>query len=552
MAGRTRHLWAALTGLGLGLVALGPGLAPGFVLSYDMVFVPDPGFTAMTFGLDGVVPRHVPSDAVVTALSTVLPAVLVQKALLLAIFVLACTSAASLVPSSRLLPRLVAGVCYTWNPFVAERLLLGQWALLLGYAALPWVVAAAAQSGEPGGGRRLVRALIPAAIGGFAALAVSGLTALVVAAFQGRTALGRTFLSLTVLSLPWLVPGLLRPSGVPGDGSAVEAFAARADTPFGSLGSLLLLGGTWNSETVPDGYGNPVTATLWLLLVLTALITFARTGGREGWALGGAGAVGFVVAALGVVVPSLLRGVIEGWSGFAVLRDGQQFVAPLAVVIAMGLGMAAERVMRARFASVAVGLAVAPVLLLPTLAWGGAGALRAVDYPGDWDEARRIVEREPGDVLVLPWAAHRSYPWNHGRRLLDPLPRYLNRRVIVNDAVTVGDTTVAAEDPRVRRLDPVIKGGGPLTRALQDAGVRYVAVDEPGAAVESRLAGAAKVLSGPDLVLYRVPGNRAVREAGVPVWPVVIAWIVVCAVVVWSSKLLGSTLGSPHTRRRTP
>ena len=39
-----------------------------------------------------------------------------------------------------MLARLAAGVCYAWNPFVAERLLIGQWALLLGYAGLPWVI----------------------------------------------------------------------------------------------------------------------------------------------------------------------------------------------------------------------------------------------------------------------------------------------------------------------------------------------------------------------------------------------------------------------------
>ena len=32
---------------------------------------------------------------------------------------------------------------YVWNPFVAERLRLGAWALLLGYAVLPWLVRSA-------------------------------------------------------------------------------------------------------------------------------------------------------------------------------------------------------------------------------------------------------------------------------------------------------------------------------------------------------------------------------------------------------------------------
>ncbi|MGP4026609.1 hypothetical protein [Actinomadura sp. 3N407] len=563
---RARHLVAALTGLGLGLAALGPGLAPGFVLSYDMVFVPDPAFTRMTFGLTGVVPRHVPSDAFVTALASVVPAEVVQKLVLLAIFVMACTAAASLVPSRRLPPRLAAGICYAWNPFVAERLLLGQWALLLGYAALPWVVAAASRTGEPGGGRRLVRALIPAAIGGFAALAVSGLTALVVALVTGRRRTGvQVIAAVGVLSLPWLVPGVLRPAGVPGDGTAVDLFAARADTPFGTLGSLLLLGGVWNGETVPDGYGAPVTATIWLVVVVIALVAYWKWCREPGWRRGAAVAAvaGFAVAALGAVAAPVLEGLIGLWPGFAVLRDGQQYVAPLAVVVAVGLGVAADRAAEARWPAVPTAAMAVPVMLLPTLAWGAAGDLRAVRYPDDWARARQIIGGDPaeGDVLVLPWASYRGYPWNHGRRVLDPLPRYLHRRVIVDDAVTVGGTTVAPEDPRAVRLAPAARTGSPPATTLRDEGIRYVVVDaEIGA---HRPSGAAvEVLRGPDLAVYRIDGAVDVAAGGVPAAPVVAAWAIVTLVVFWSFRVPGTTLSIPllgsikprssNHRRRTP
>ncbi|HEX2313822.1 MAG TPA: hypothetical protein VHJ17_08820 [Thermomonospora sp.] len=555
--GRMRQPAAALTGLGLGLLALGPALAPGFVLSYDMVFVPDPGFTRMTFGLTGTLPRHVPSDAFAAALSLALPDDAAQKLILLAVFVMACVSAASLVPSERLVPRLAAGVCYAWNPFVAERLLLGQWALLLGYAALPWVVYRAAR----GEWRWLVLALVPAAIGGFAALAVSGLTALVVAVVARRgerlLAVARTAGVVLALSLPWLVTGWLRPSGVPADGAAVEAFAARADTPFGVVGSLLLLGGVWNRETVPLGYGHPVTATAWLLVVLAALAAFALWGRRETWGagLGAAGAVGLVVAALGAVTPGLLSGLVELWAGFAVLRDGQQYTAPLAVAVAVGLGLLVARMLEGLPVIAAVGVALMPVAFLPSLAWGAGGELRAVQYPDDWARAERIVQADPvpGDVVVLPWAAYRSYPWNHGRRVLDPLPRYLDRRVIFNDAVTVGSTTVPTEDPRARRLGPAIGGGGPLTAVLRAEGVRYVAVDAGTRAFDARrLPGAAPVLRGEDLLLLRIPGPRETADPGPPVAAAWCGWIAALAVIAWSLSVTGITLGSrsPRIRRR--
>ncbi|MFI0367349.1 hypothetical protein ACH35V_05685 [Actinomadura sp. 1N219] len=569
-AERARHLLAAVTGLGLGLAALGPGLAPGFVLSYDMVFVPDPAFTRMTFGLTGTVPRHVPSDAFATALGTVLPADLAQKLILLAIFVMACTAAASLVPSERLLPRLAAGVCYAWNPFVAERLLLGQWALLLGYAALPWVVAAASRLDEPHGGRRLVRALIPAAIGGFAALAVSALTALTVALISdsGRArAAAKVIGAVAGLSLPWLVPGLLRPAGLPEDGTAVDLFAARADTPFGALGSLLTLGGVWNGETVPSGYGAPATATIWLVVVVGALAAYWKWCREPRWRGGAAVAAvaGFAVAGLGVVAAPVLEAAVGLWPGFAVFRDGQQFAAPLAVVIAVGLGVAADRAAEARWPLAAAGAMAAPLILLPTLAWGAAGDLRAVRYPDDWARARQIIHGDPvdGDVLVLPWASYRSYPWNHGRRVLDPLPRYLHRRVVVNDAVTVDGTTVPPEDPRAVRLGPHARTGTPPAATLRDEGIRYVVVDAEIAANRpaNRPSGAAvEVLRGRDLAVYRIDGSGEPAGDGIPAVPVVAAWVVMSAVVIWSIVPSGITLSFPlpgsinprGSRRRTP
>ena len=561
-----RHAVAALTGLGLGLAALGPGLAPGFVLSYDMVFVPDPSFTDMTFGLTGVVPRHVPSDAFVTALAAVIPADVVQKLVLLAVFVMACASAASLVPSRRLLPRLAAGVCYAWNPFVAERLLLGQWALLLGYAALPWVVAAAARLDEPRGGRRLVRTLLPAAVGGFAALTATGITALVVSlvTVRARAAL-RVVATVGVLSLPWLVPGLLRPEGLPADGVAVDLFAARADTPFGTLGSLLLLGGVWNGETVPSGYGAPVTATIWLLVVVVALVAYGKWCREPVWWRGAAvaAAAGFAIAALGAVAAPVLAWFIGLWPGFAVLRDGQQYAAPLAVVVAVGLGVAADRAAEARWPGVPAAAMAVPVFLLPTLAWGAAGDLRAVHYPDDWARARQIIDGDPakGDVLVLPWASYRSYPWNHGRRVLDPLPRYLDRRVIVDDAVTVDGTTVPQEDPRAARLAPVAKTGTPSAATLRDKGIRYVVVDAEIGSI-APAGPAVEVLRGADLAVYRIDGAAAVTAKRVPAAPVAAAWGVVSLVVFWSILASGTTLSlpllgsitprSPHHRRRTP
>jgi len=92
-AGVSRIIGASV-GLILGLLALGPGLQRGFLLSYDMVFVPREPFSASLPGL--APPRAVPSDLVIAVASRALPADIGQKAVLLWIFVLACSGAAAL------------------------------------------------------------------------------------------------------------------------------------------------------------------------------------------------------------------------------------------------------------------------------------------------------------------------------------------------------------------------------------------------------------------------------------------------------------------------
>jgi hypothetical protein len=523
---------AALAGLALGLLALGPALGRGYLLAYDMVFVPAPRFDSAMFGLTGTLPRAVPSDAVVTAVAQLLPADLVQTGVLLAVFVLGCAGAARLLDGEPWPARLAAGVFYTWNPYVAERLLIGQWATLLGYAGLPWVLVALTRPAVSLARRstRLVVALLPAAVGGFAAMATSALVVLPAAALQRsgtrnrlRT-LGAAVGVLALLSLPWLVPALTR--AVRTSPAAVPLFAARADTPFGTVGSVLMLGGEWNAQTVPAGYAGPVTA-FWLCLVLLALASFPLLRRRRWPGLGPAALAGLVIALLGTLGPGrhALESAIRFWAGFAVLRDGQQFVAPLALLEAAGFGLGVGWILRATRPAIlrdggavlAAAFVVAPVLFLPGLAWGAAGRLQRVQYPATWLAARQVIDADPhqGSALLLPWASYRRPGWNDGEAVLDPWPRLLTRTVIWNDGVAVGSVELPPEDPAAATLSRLIASGRPLTTPLAAAGVRFVIVDagmrEPArssAAVlpaAKLLAGSTVVYLAPGLAVYRIP-----------------------------------------------
>ncbi|GII33100.1 hypothetical protein Pmi06nite_65420 [Planotetraspora mira] len=507
----------AALGLVLGVLALGPALGPGFTLRYDMVFVPDPVWGSHTGGF----PRAVPSDQVVALLSAVVPGQIVQKAVLLGIFVLAASGAAALVPSDRTAARLAAAAFYAWNAYLAQRLLLGQWALLLGFAGLPWAVRAAAR----GGVLRLAAALLPAAVGGFQAMLVTAVAVLPVAAFRsadGWRARVRGIVAsaatMAVLSLPWLVPALR--SDAIADPAGVAAFAPRADGPFGTLGSLLCLGGIWNAEAGVPGQGSWGTAAVRLVLSAVALTGFVRQAlrgrlqGDESYVRGlaVAAAAGLVIACTGAFAPRVLQSLMGVWAGFGPFRDGQLYIAPLALALAVGFAAAVTWLDRAAFGRIAFAAAAVPVLALPTFALGAFGRLGSAEYPDGWRAVQAIVNHDPapGALVSLPWGAYRAFGWNEGRVVLDPATKSFARRVVWDDALVVGvpgggRIRVASEDPLNRRVGALVSGSGPLTAAFADEGVRYVLVESRNQnAFLSRLPGAIPVWRDAELLLIRL------------------------------------------------
>ena len=130
----------AVWSLVLALLLLGPALAPGYVLSYDMVWVRDLAVRADVLGLGSGLPRAVPSDAWVAVLDELVPGMLLQKLVLLGVLLGGTAGIDRLLPRVGLVARLAAVTLWQWNPYVVERLVLGHWPVLVGYAALPWVL----------------------------------------------------------------------------------------------------------------------------------------------------------------------------------------------------------------------------------------------------------------------------------------------------------------------------------------------------------------------------------------------------------------------------
>ena len=469
-----RRAAPAAWALALSVLLLGPALGPGYLLTYDMVWVPDLALRSDFLGLGTALPRAVPSDAVIAVLDEVVPGMVLQKVVLFGALLLGGLGAAALAGRSTI-ARLAAVSAYVWSPYVVERLWIGHWPLLLCWAVLPWLVREGIRlRTDPRIGAALPLLLVLGSLNANAGL-MSAATLLALGATR-RTA-GRLVALVLAANAPWLAAGLLH-LDVATSSTAGAVFGLNAEGSLPAPLAALTLGGIWNAEVVPAS-----RELLVLPLVLTvAFVALAvaglrplarRLGRRTTRALVGLWLAGYLAAVLSWASPDLVGWLAANVPAGGLLRDGSRSLALCAPLTAAVL---AEGVLRcaAHAPRILVGAAGAllPLAFLPDAAWGISGQLRPADYPAEWSAARADLGEGRGDLLVLPFTSYRAPDWNHGRKVLDPLPRYLEPNYVVNDQLAVDGRIIEGEDPRV----PDVLGA----IALPDAGDRAVALAELG------------------------------------------------------------------------
>lgn len=513
--------WSAV----LAFVILGPLATAGrYLLLRDAVSTPRSYVTDAALGLGGNAARATPQDWLVALGSHVVDGGVLVTVLLFMALVAAgwgfgrCALAvlSAVGRPAGLGGGLAAATVALWNPFVAERLLQGHWSLLAGYAAIGWMVVA---------GLRLTGWR---QAGGFAAaLAAGGLTptGAVFAVIAGLVVAPRRWavlLGLFVLAaVPWLYPSLVSGTGVRADPASISVFAARAEPGLGTFGSLLGLGGIWNSQAVPDGA--PWLWTVFFVVLLAGGALVLRSV-RTHPPLGRLA----LLALAAVVLPTLaatgpgvafLEHLVQAIPGSGLLRDGQKWVAlavPLYATCAAALVGAVPAVARPGATVAAV---VIPVAVLPGLVWGVGGALTPTSYPASWRQIAAEVPADQGAVAVLPPGMFRTFAYGPAAPALDPAPRMLRAPVLQTGELRVGGRAIDRVPGAAASAEDALAAGGPeLAGRLADLGVGWVLVeavviDGAQAFPAVPLPGLSPVAQTPALRLYRVPGRIAAVDA---------------------------------------
>lgn len=493
---------------GVALLILWPLLGPGYILTLDMVFAPK-------LAMPEVVTSSYMLHAALHLLNLLIPSDVIQKLLLFAILLLSGLGMHRLM---RLLqPQSISaiaaqsaayasGLLYMINPFTYSRFMAGQYSVLLGYACLPFFVAALLRFfQEPSLKKSIILAAWTTIIGivSIHTLGLVFVVAFIVLAQSAwkhrrdiqllkRFAKWGTVVAAVffVTSSYWLVP-LIQGSGPTAVSIATfrasdqSAFATDGDGVIGKLVHVMRLQGFWTEREglylLPQDelriWGVAVIL-VWTLVVVGGMATWRQK--RE---LGVLFTVSIVVAAL------LATGVGTTWLAnyipfFAGYREPQKFVAIIALGYAVFVGFAVAKLIgmihtKVGRVGVAIGFALILIGFTPVMFRGFDGQLVPRQYPPDWHTMNERLNNDDGEykVLFLPWHLYMRYQFA-GRVIANPGDRFFDKSLLVSDDPELHGVSPAVADDQKQlvttRILPQAPQSSVIGRQLAPLNVKYV------------------------------------------------------------------------------
>lgn len=484
----------------LPLLIVGPLLPRGYVLQYDMVFTP-----RMHLNIDLIrqgygLYQSLPLDALLQLLSFALPMDIVQKLILYAIFFLSAYTMYRSVPVRSSAARLLAGLIYTLNPFVYDRLMAGHWRFLLAYSITPLVAKSFYNLFTQPDRRRLLQAILlwTLAVAMSAHhLIILGLLFLCFALVFARTLRRLLYVLATVagvlmLNLWWIIPSLTTPNALQEFGlDHFYAFASRTDLMHGIWFNMLSLQGFWsaNWQSVKDiTVSWPLLTLVWLSLSMVGL------GGLRSYDRGNqkliaclliAGFISLVLAAGPHPTVSTLNGwIFMNVPGMSGMREAQKFLALIALayaaLAAYGFDLLIQKRLRRTAIALGIVLVASTFLIARPMLGGGNGQIALVHYPASWHQFyNRLMDNDSrAKAVVLPWELYVDDTFA-GKLVANPAQAFYGDRVFVSQRTKLPGVE-EWEPPEYQRINEAVskKDMGLLIATMEAVDAQYIVITE--------------------------------------------------------------------------
>lgn len=495
----------------LSILILWQMLLPGYVLTLDMVFGPH---TDLITHPDGFW-NFLPVNFFIFSLSFILPAWIIQKIILLALFFCMGFLTYKYIPFIEdKNTRLFCGVLSMITPFVYGRFLAGQWTLLFAYSFLPLFFHflfcifhdLSLKNVLKFFGILFLISIFSIHI--FTMTAIITIVALGIILFRTKQKkifykhIGIGVMLFLIVTSYWTVPAVFRSSPLEQRFTATHftEFAASGHNDIPVLANLITLNGFWGEGVRWKNYfAWPQDISLfWIgflgigfLIALGMYVSWKNKQRRKTiLALLFVGIISFIFAT--GASDTIFRGIniwcfsnIPFWKGF---RDSQKFIAIVSFVYVLMAGLGFEKLRhfeakRKKNMVNILSIACSIVLILYGYLFIGGfqKQLMPVFYPDSWQTVKESIEQDKdnANVLVLPWHGYMSFPFNNNLLIANPAKKYFGNTIIAGKSVELGELYDQETDPVYSQADNLINNQSSMTpkqiaSTLQSLKIKYI------------------------------------------------------------------------------
>jgi len=421
-------------------------LASGYVLTLDMIFGPHVNLARSAGDLLNTAPMWY----LLSFVTYVLGGWITQKILLVAIFFLLFYLPLRFFRKIFGIENThgaeyVASILFAINPFVYERFLAGQWAVLFGYALLIPFTAYLIGFCKEWNYKNFLKLLVAIILIGVVSTHILIMSVIVTTLAFVTNFIVRKFnlsflkmglllgAAVLVCSSYWLVPAVLSkttPLTTFGP-EHWEVFKTAGSGHFGTLGNVLMLHGFWGEHeewitrfVLPKegGWVFGTAITLLFLLVLVGIYSGLKDKKIRNTTIFMGGVMFLAVIFSCSIGEGIFRNLnlwifehVSFWKGF---RDTEKWSALVALGYALFVGLGSVKILsyftqaKYKITILCILLAI-PLFITPMMLFGFAGQLKAVQYPQSWSEVNNVLKQDRNcRALFLPWHEYYSLKFN--------------------------------------------------------------------------------------------------------------------------------------------
>lgn len=490
------------------LIAIGiPIFTNKFILLLDLIATPANIFTPNLFEMNifyfmrDKIPSYLPLALLIQAISSIIPMWVIEKIILLSVFVIPLYSIYKFIQIDSFYGRAYGYLLYILNPFVYVRLLSGQWFILLAYSLLPLALGSFINLLKDASNRNLIKTLfLVTFIGIFNVhmlflFAIIALISLLLEIIRSRKIIVLKHMALLsilyiLINSYWLIPVLTTKNINVAQISIYDIFAfATKTSAFNVLFTTASMYGFWRQGYIYAKDFIPYWYLLFFFILYLAIYGFIsnyRNKKTEAYTkILGVTAIIAVILGAGVHGPfsSVFEYLFNNVFFFKGLRDSHKFVALIVLAYAYlgALGVAefekiaryeksAHSIIRAK--TILVSVVIILALITPfaysfTMFNSFWGQIKPTDYPKDWYETNEFLNQDKQDfnVLFFPWHLYMDFHWvpNTNKRIVNPASSFFDKPVVQGENIEIGSIYSQSTNPAQRYVESLLGNKDKIT-----------------------------------------------------------------------------------------